>query len=250
MKKLIWIDVGTHFAQEHTSIYGSNFAFYLFVLKRFLSGKILKRGKFVSYKELKEIIVSRKILRSRSADVFSIFIEANPRIVHKKDFYPQADIVFNLALTDAGHAPVSIAKLYIGNGGELAEGNSLFKQKHKTEVKDYVATFGISTNDFFKQLELYLSEKFENYSVMLRLNCEGVEDEVIYAAYQSFEKKLEMICGSLKDVEDIKGTEAAKKLDLFLLDNELPFTRFTSGIDSWPEAHKSVLSFLNKEPLI
>ena len=55
MKKIIWIDVGTHFAQEHSSIFGSSFSFYVFVFKRFISGGLLKRGRFVSYSELMKI---------------------------------------------------------------------------------------------------------------------------------------------------------------------------------------------------
>ena len=61
--KIIWIDVGTHFAQEHSSIFGSNYSFYSFILKRFLSGKILKRGKFISFKELKSVFHSRTRIR-------------------------------------------------------------------------------------------------------------------------------------------------------------------------------------------
>ena len=46
-KKIIWIDVGTHFAQEHSSLFGSISSFYLHILKRFIGGKLLRRGKFV-----------------------------------------------------------------------------------------------------------------------------------------------------------------------------------------------------------
>ena len=74
MKKIIWIDVGTHFAQEHTSIFGSNIRFYLFVFKRFLGGKLLKRGKFVSFRELRVILESRTTIRKKSDNFFRIFI--------------------------------------------------------------------------------------------------------------------------------------------------------------------------------
>ena len=42
MKKIVWIDIGTHFAQEHKSIFGTNLYFYTFLLRRFIGGKILK----------------------------------------------------------------------------------------------------------------------------------------------------------------------------------------------------------------
>jgi len=244
MKKIIWIDVGTHFAQEHNSIFGSNYTFYSFILRRFISGKILRRGKFVNYKELRDILSARRRIRERSGEFFTILIEANSKIAHKMNFYPQADIFFNLALTDTNNSPVSVAKLYIGKGGELAEGNSLFIEKHKVHKDSYIPTFGVSTNDFFGALESYLKNKFDDYDVLLRLNCEGVEDEVIYSAYSNFASKLKLICGSLKDVEEIKGPAAAEKLDNFMTDNKLLFIKFSSGIYSWPKAHLGVLSLL------
>ena len=72
MKKIIWIDVGTHFAQEHTSIFGSNIRFYLFVFKRFLGGKLLKRGKFVSFRELRVILESRTTIRKKSDNLIEL----------------------------------------------------------------------------------------------------------------------------------------------------------------------------------
>ena len=94
MKKIIWIDVGTHFAQEHSSIFGSSFSFYFFVLKRFISGGLLKRGRFVSYSELMKILKARKKIRKRQERFFSIFVEANKEIVKKKKYYPKADLLF------------------------------------------------------------------------------------------------------------------------------------------------------------
>ena len=245
MKKIIWIDVGTHFAQEHTSIFGSNIRFYLFAFKRFLGGKLLKRGKFVSFRELRVILESRTTIRKKSDNFFRIFIEANPKVSKKKNFYPEADILFNLALTDEELRPASIAKLYIGNGDVLSEGNSLFKEKYPSDEQSYIATLGVASKTFFYELSLYLDKKFGEYIVLLRLNCEGVEDAVIYSVSDSFGKKLKLVCGSLKDVEELKGTEAAKSLDEFMEAKELPFIKFSSGIYTWPEAHAAILKLLD-----
>ena len=111
MKKIIWIDVGTHFAQEHSSIFGSNYSFYSFIIRRFIGGKILKRGKFVIFQELRDIIYSRIRIRKRSREFFTVFVEANPKIAYKKNFYPATDMFFNLALTGDSHTPVSIANV-------------------------------------------------------------------------------------------------------------------------------------------
>ena len=245
--KIIWIDVGTHFAQEHNSIFGPNYGFWRLIIRRFLSYKILKRGKFISFEQLRSIIHSRASIRKRARDFFTVIIEANPKIALKKKFYPNANIFLNLALTGDEHSPVSIAKLYISNKGELSEGNSLFIKKDNPKAGRHIATFGVSTRDFFRELALYLDDQFKDYEVLLRLNCEGVEDDVIYSTFSSFGNKLKLICGSLKDVEELKGLEASQKLDDFINDNNLVFKTFNSGIHSWPEAHKAVLSLLEKD---
>ena len=46
-KKIIWLDVGTHFGQEYNSIFGSNFNFYIKIIKRFIN-VILKRQKSIN----------------------------------------------------------------------------------------------------------------------------------------------------------------------------------------------------------
>ena len=84
MTKLIWLDVGTHFAQEHKSIFGSNLYFYTFILRRFIGGKILKRGKFIPFSDLSELIFSRNNIRSEAHNFYSIFVEANPKVAYRK----------------------------------------------------------------------------------------------------------------------------------------------------------------------
>ena len=115
---------------------------------------------------------------------------------------------------------MSIAKLYLGNGSELSQGSSVYLAKHNVEKDSYIPAFGVSTNSFFTELELFITEKYNDYDVLLRLNCEGVEDEVIYSAHNSFGNKLKLICGSLKDVEGVKGHGARQKLDKFLLEQK------------------------------
>ena len=246
MKKIIWIDVGTHFGQEHSSIFGSNYSFYSHIIRRFLGGKVLKRGKFVSFNGLKNIIHARSMIRKRSKEFYTIFIEANPKIVSKKNIYSNADVVFNLALMGNVQAPLSITKLYLGNGDELDQGSSVFLEKDNVNKRSYVTTIGASADVFFQQLRLHIDEMYNDYQILLRLNCEGAEDDVIYSLYESFGSKVKIICGSLKDVKGVKGLDAYKKLDKYLNDNKLPFVFFSSAIDSWPEAHTAIMNILNK----
>ena len=246
MKKIIWIDVGTHFGQEHSSIFGSNYSFYSHIIRRFLGGKVLKRGKFVSFNGLKNIIHARSKIRKRSKEFYTVFIEANPKIVSKKNIYLNADVVFNLALIDNVQAPLSITKLYLGNGDELSQGSSVFLEKENIDKDAFVTTIGVSVNIFFHQLKLHIEELYDDYEILLRLNCEGAEDDVIYSVYNIFGSKTKMICGSLKDVEEIKGLNAYQKLDKYMIDNKLPFVFFSSAIDSWVIAHTAIMNLLDK----
>ena len=230
MKKVVWIDVGTHFAQEHGSIFSSNAIFYFFIIRRFISSKLFRRGKFVTLQTLKEIISTRNKLRKKTQDFYSIFIEANSEIARKMKFYPDADLFFNLALTNNSSQSPSITKLYLGDGNALSQGSSIFLEKHNVKQENFVAAFGVSTNDFFKELELYLSNQFSDYVAIIRLNCEGVEDDVIYSAHKYFGSKLQLICGSLKDVKGVKGPEALNRLEEFISENGLVFAKFYAPI--------------------
>jgi hypothetical protein len=246
MKKVVWIDVGTHFAQEHGSIFSSNVIFYFFIIRRFISSKLFRRGKFVTLQTLKEIISTRNKLRKKTQDFYSIFIEANSEIARKMKFYPEADLFFNLALTNNSSQSPSITKLYLGDGNALSQGSSIFLEKHNVKQENFVAAFGVSTNDFFKELELYLSNQFSDYVAIIRLNCEGVEDDVIYSAHKYFGSKLQLICGSLKDVKGVKGPEALNRLEGFISENGLVFAKFYAPIYTWLEGHQAILRLLRK----
>ena len=247
MKKIIWIDVGTHFAQEYCSIFGSNISFYRGIIKRFVGSKILKRGKFINFQELRDIIYLRGKIRKRCEEFHTVFIEANPKIAYTRSIYLKANMVFNIAMTDGIQKSLSITKLYLGDGSELSQGSSVFLEKANVLKETYIPTLGIPSNEFFNQLSKYLEEKFSDYDVLLRLNCEGVEDDVIYSVYDNFGSKLKLICGSLKDVEEIKGAEASQKLEKFINNNKLLFKIFHSGMSSWPKAHAAILNLLNKK---
>ena len=241
MKKIVWIDVGTHFAQEHSSIFGSNLSLCFHILKRLIGSKLLARREFVSMKELRKIINLRNKIRKYRSRFFSIFIEANSKIVFKKNSYTNADLTFNLALTDNSDPSFSIKNLFLGNRDKFSQGSSLFLEKENVYEDSFIPTISIPSSDMFKELEKYLSKKFDNYVVLLRLNCEGVEDGVIYSAYESFGTKLKLLCGSLKDVKSIKGDDASEKLKIFMSDKELEFQTFHSRADSWLKPYLEIL---------
>ena len=246
MKKIIWVDVGTHFGQEYSSIFNSNFSFFYHLAKRFIGGKILNRGNFVSFNGLKNILLARREIRKQSQFFYTIFVEANPEIISKKNIYLDADVVFNIALLDDIQPPLSITKLYLGSGDELSQGSSVFLEKNNVHKESYVTTMGVSASVFFQQLKLHIEEIHDDYEILLRLNCEGAEDDVIYSMYDIFGSKVTIICGSLKDVEGVKGLDAYQKLKKFMNDKKLPFVFFSSAIDSWPKAHATIMNLLDK----
>ena len=93
-------------------------------------------------------------------------------------------------------------------------------------------------------MKLHIEELYDDYDILLRLNCEGVEDDVIYSVYNIFGSKTKMICGSLNDVERVKGLDAFQKLEKFMNENKLLFVLFCPLIHSWPEAHTAIMNLL------
>ena len=101
-------------------------------------------------------------------------------------------------------------------------------------------TIGMPSRTFFDLLKIYLDGILDKYAVILRLNCEGVEDDVIYAAHQSFRNKLVLTMGSIEDVKECKGNVAYLNLEKYLDENSLSFVRFSSSVNTWIEAHSSI----------
>lgn len=242
MNKIIYIDIGTHFAQEYQSIFGSSKYFFSKIIyqwiRRFIGYYVLGRGEKFSLIELWELIRERYDLNSRKNVFYCYFVEANSRVISNCDAYKAADGVFNCALT--GGIAVSLVNLYIANNDELGQGSSILLTKHNVSKEHSVPTVGIPANLFFRSLKKLIERDNSKYSVVLRLNCEGVEDDVIYAAHNVFSKKLLLILGSLKDVSECKGEEAYYDLEDYLQKNELPFIFFSGAVTSWLLAHKGL----------
>ncbi len=247
MKKIVWLDVGTHFAQEYTSIFGSNLWFYYTLFKRFLSSKLLRRGDFITYIEVKSLIKVRSELRKRREMFHIIFVEANPIITSSRKVYMEADQVFNIAIMDNCEERFKLVKLYFQNGHSTSQGNSIYKDKRNARPEEYVLASGVSSEAFMNTLKNYLDETLKDYSLLLRVNCEGSEDSVIYSAFNSFDSDFYCITGSLKDVKEIKGDEAMKNLMQFINEKNINNVFFSASLHSWLDAHKAILKLFSKE---
>ena len=102
------------------------------------------------------------------------------------------------------------------------------------DPNNFIDVLGVSAQAFFATLKLQLEDNFGNdYKVLVRLNCEGVEDDVIYAARHQFGKNLKLVCGSIKDVRICKGEDCYKALLNFMQQNSIPYVSFSPGMSSW-----------------
>ena len=236
--KIVYVDVGTHFAQEYLSIFGNTKYFALKIARRFLAAHLLGRGQSLSFSELKYLIRERHTLRKMKKSFLSFFVEANVNVIRYSEAYKKVDGVFNCALTN--DEQVSLIPLYLGNGNKLDEGSSIFLNKGNVNEEEAVLAMGVPAKMFFASLKIHIDRQYDNYIIILRLNCEGVEDDVIYSAHQVFSRKLVLIMGSLKDVMECKGSKAYQALEHYMSSNELEFVPFSSSPVSWVGAHKKI----------
>jgi len=244
VKKIIWIDVGTHFGQEYQSVFGPNYIFLLNLIRRFVGRYFLRRGEMISPKDIYQLVINRRILNNKRYHFFVVFIEANPVIVTTKKIYLSADAVFNIGLTDENANNFHVSKLFLANGDETSQGSSFYEAKGNVKVTDYVLCGSVSADSFMYSLKEFLDSEFKEYEILLRLNCEGAEDSVIYACRKAFGNKFQNIMGSLKDVKEVKGSEAHKKLEQFIHKNKISNTLFSSSVNTWNSAQKTILSML------
>lgn len=236
--KIVYIDIGTHFAQEYSSIFGSHKYFVVKIFRRIVSYYLFSKGDRRSMNYYLKLFRDRSKLRSERENFKCYFVEANPKVIVTKDVYKKADGVFNIALT--GSDKVDIINLFLANNDELSQGSSILIQKPNVSPDQYLATFGVPSEIFFKQLKDYLQKKYYEFDIILRLNCEGVEDDVIYAAHNVFSSSLKLIMGSLKDVRECKGETAYKSLLRYFDNNGIPFQFFSSSVNSWGGAFNAI----------
>ena len=247
MTKLVYIDVGTHFGQEFQSMFGSSWYFFWKLVRRIIGFYILRKGQKITAKNILELIRERRKIKKNKKNFLTYFIEANPKIINHSNVYKKALGVFNFALT--GDDNVNITNLYLANfswEGEISQGNSIFSHKDNVSKEKFLPTIGVPSKLFFDIFKNYLDNTVSKYAVILRLNCEGVEDDVIYAAHEFFGKKLILIMGSIQDVKECKGDAAYLELEKYLDNNSLPFVNFSSSVNSWIKAHSSINLIHNK----
>ncbi len=241
MTKLVYIDVGTHFGQEFQSMFGSRWYFFWKLIRRIIGFYLLKKGEKISIKNLIGMVRQRQKIKKIEDKFLTYLIEANPNIINCSNVYREAKGVFNCALT--GEVNVNVTNLFLANFSTenvISQGSSIFANKNNVSRENFVSTIGMPSEKFFGVFKRYLDNTISKYVVILRLNCEGVEDDVIYAAHKYFGKKLVLVMGSIEDVKECKDDTAYHALKKYLNSNSLPFVYFSSSVNSWIKAHSSI----------
>ena len=129
MKKIIWLDIGTHYGQEFCSVFNSNIFFFYKLIRRFVGTFFFKRGSMVSFSEIRSIFQSRKFLNKFKNYFYFIFVEANPNIF-KKLIYSSANESYCISLSSKASSKIRIDKFFIINDDYKGQG-ILFILKRK-----------------------------------------------------------------------------------------------------------------------
>lgn len=243
--KIVWIDVGTHDAQEYKSIFSTNLHFYWKIFRRFLGSTILKRGNFLTFNDLFKINSYRKYLKNNKGYFHFTFIEANYKVL-QSSIYNDADDVFCFAIGSDTKNHLKIGKLYHANDNEKSQGNSIYRNKGNININNFNSCILIDADKFSQYYKKFLDEKFNSYEIILRINCEGSEDDVIYAIHKTFKKKLKFILGSLKDVKGVKGEKEYIDLKNYMKKNKLCFINFSPSVNTWLDSFSALDFYLKK----
>ena len=242
--KYIWIDIGTHFAQEYNSIFGSNIKFLIKISKNIFDNYLFNK-RIPKIDDIFDLIKNRIELKKKKDKFYFVFVEANPRIFFFKKKYQEADIAFNIAITDNfkySKFPKKKTKLYILGNDFFSQGNSIYSKTKRSnfDKNKFIWTKGISANNFFLSLKKRLDRNFNKYKIILRLNCEGAEDTIVYETHKIFKNNLSILSGSFQDVKNIKGRKAYKTFQKFLKEKKIKTYLFTSKVDSWNKIFKKI----------
>ena len=243
VKSLVWIDVGTHAGQELMSIQASDFSFYRKVM-RHEAKALIKRARSYSWADLGELARCRHWLRNHRSAMQVVLVEANPKLIGLP-VYQTADRVVCAALGGRDDPTLSLGRLYLTGDDACGQGSSIYQAKANVRDTRYLNCLVLNPLSLAQELRSSLDAAGSEYSVILRLNCEGSEDEVIYAFHEIFGAQLVHVFGSLKDVAGVKGPAAHTALTEFMDANGLPFTFFSSAFSSWLDSLRALRAIMS-----
>jgi len=239
---LIIVDIGTHEGQEVSSIINSKF--FLKKITRRIARDLIKETKSINLKKINYFIKLIKYhfrIKRKFKRIVLILVEPN-FFLFCNPIYKQASLVVPFAIDDRNNTSKNLIKLYIANGDSLSEGNSIYASKGNVDNNNFLSVFSLTSKNLIDIIKVqYLKPSSK---LILRINCEGSEDSIIYNFKNNFSNQLVCVLGSLKDVIDIKGVESYEKLINFMNKNKIQNVPFGTDVMTWLKAHKLILSNL------
>lgn len=234
----ILIDIGTHSCGEIKSFSDSKFFFFK-IAKRIIKNLYKKKSLDITY--FKKLVSNHFKIKSYAKKITLILVE--PNYLHfNENSYKLSSMVLPAAIKNLKENDIRTTKLFFANNDPKSAGNSIFSTKGNVNEKNFKNVLILSTNELFDILKNTYLHK--NSKVIIRLNCEGMEDDIIYDFKRFIPNRLIMIMGSLKDVKSIKGNEDYSKLIEFLDNEKINFIPFSDDIDTWGQAHSYFYSLL------
>lgn len=248
--KLLFVDVGTHEAQEYMGLFGHGRLTYL---RHWLRHRRRSRrqGKVAmdkaGFDRFMTMAARLKSLRNR---VIYVMVEPNARLF-ATDRYRQADIALNIALS-ADAAKASLMPLFLAESNPTGQGSSLFTEKPNVRPDEFDIVLNLDALHFAESLKTTLAAQYDDGKgpVILRLNNEGAEVEVIHAFHRVFGSRLKAVMGSLSDVGKVKGEAALTDLYAWMESQGIPFLPLHSDFATWPAAAEKTLSVLDGHALM
>ena len=166
-----------------------------------------------------------------------------PNYLHFKEKpYTFSSMVLPAAIQSTSANNSKTIKLFFANNDPKSAGNSIYSSKGNVDKNNFRNVLSLNPYELLEILDnTYLHE---NSKVLLRINCEGMEDEIIYEFKKYLTNRLKGIMGSLKDVKSIKGDKKYFQLMKFIDDEKIIFVPFSEDVDTWSKAHLFIYSLI------
>ena len=237
----ILIDIGTHSCGEIKSFSDSKFFFFK-LAKRIIKNLYKKKSLDIDY--FKKLVSNHFKIKSLVKKITLILVEPNYLHFDEK-IYGLSSMVLPAAIKNIKEIDSRTTKLFFANNDPKSAGNSIFSSKGNVNENNFKNVLVLTTNELFEILKnTYLHE---NSKIIIRINCEGMEDEIIYDFKRFIPNRLIGIMGSLKDVKSIKGNKDYSQLMEFIDKEKIKFVPFSDDIDTWGKAHSYIYSLLLKK---
>ena len=235
---IIFIDIGTHSCGEIKSFTNSKFFFFK-LIKRIIKNIYKKRSINISI--FSSLIINHFKLKNIIKKITLILIEPNYLHFEEKP-YKFSSMVIPAAINSTNDSNSRTIKLFFANNDPKSAGNSIYSSKGNVNKNHFRNVLALNSSELLEILEKTYFH--ENSKVILRINCEGMEDEIIYEFKKYLANRLKGIMGSLKDVKSIKGNKKYSQLMKFIDDEEIIFVPFSDNLDTWSKAHSFLFSLI------